>query len=184
MRQNRMSTDVVKLDVGDIVDNALNRNYWGKTWNIFDYDGVVITASLYEIDIEHSKIRFKLVARRGKESQRMTVFSVELGRYSKKIIKDRLVRNAHLLVDALERHLGYQTDRYHELTEEEGLKYESLKKEAIEHLDSEEVSDKDIRQAYISKVSYPDFTSEYIKTFEGEELAHIHNQIDLFMDIV
>ena len=53
---NELSTKVYKLDFKELIDNATNKVYWTKKWEIFKYDGISITFILNSIDIVGNKL--------------------------------------------------------------------------------------------------------------------------------
>ena len=55
MSKYDVTTKVYKVDFKKLIDNALNRIYWGKKWVIFNYDKVKIYMELSSINITDNK---------------------------------------------------------------------------------------------------------------------------------
>ena len=69
----QLSTKLYKLNFRELIDNATNRAYWTKKWEIFQYDGISITFILDSIDITGNKLIGKL-ALNGKEKGNLEDF--------------------------------------------------------------------------------------------------------------
>ena len=160
----QLSTKLYKLNFRELIDNATNRAYWTKKWEIFQYDGISITFILDYIDITGNKLIGKL-ALNGKENRGYfrnpyTLITIPLEKYN----YNELALNKELVgkVDSLfseqgERDLK-ETDEYLKLKEIEDDFNDRLKEIASDFLDSNNVYNKDIREAYID--SYVDNNSK------------------------
>jgi hypothetical protein len=58
--KNELSTKLYKLDFKDLINNATNRAYWNKKWEIFNYDGMSVEFFLESINIVHNKLNGKI----------------------------------------------------------------------------------------------------------------------------
>lgn len=58
--KNEISTHLFKIDFKFIKDNYLNRSLWGKTWLIYKFGKLSVELKLCEIDVENNKARLGL----------------------------------------------------------------------------------------------------------------------------
>ena len=58
--KNELSTKLYKLDFKELVNNATNKAYWNKKWEIFNYDGMSVEFFLESINIVHNKLNGKI----------------------------------------------------------------------------------------------------------------------------
>ena len=53
---HEISTKVYKLDFQELINNATNKEYWMKKWEIYNYDGMTVEFILNSIDIVNNKL--------------------------------------------------------------------------------------------------------------------------------
>lgn len=160
------------IDYSFIIKNYLNPEMWQKTWTLFQYKTFIVTLNIAYINCQDEKITFKVKVKDNSES---TVYSYDFmnnidkeakrdAYYSLKIndlefLKREISNSVLDAIETLERYYIYATPEYKKI--EEGYKDEENRLENIanEFLDNNNVTNKDIRDAYISV-----FVSDNAKT--------------------
>ena len=61
--KNELSTVVYKPNWKYLIDNCLNKELWGKSWVVYDYDNIKIILLLEKIDVENGSVDFVVRAR-------------------------------------------------------------------------------------------------------------------------
>lgn len=171
---------VYDIDYSFILQNYLNPELWSKKWTLFVYKNFVVTLQLYNIDCIAKKVSFKIV---GEDNDRAEDYGCadgiffsnndyEICYYSlsiddvdclKRLINSDILR----IIRSLERKLIKSTDGYKEISEARKREKKRLTDIANNFLDNENVSNEDIREAYIDwyvdKMSNEtDFAGEYV----------------------
>lgn len=162
-----VSTQVVKLDLQTILANYKNPNFWAKKWTIIDTKEIKLVWYITSINCVDNKIESRVEVahkniRRGKKHFRdLTWYGFEYEivspipinnpEYTEKHFENAILGRVLSLLESIERHCTYEYAEYKEAeTLEEEVK-ERLKTYAEDYLDENNVSNEDIREAYIEK---------------------------------
>lgn len=148
---------VYDIDYSFIIKNYLDEKLWEKEWTIFIYKTFVITLRLSSIDVRNKKIFFEVkMTDNGKEysniygKRSIKEFSYNLSIENINILKKNLNLTIFELIQRLELEFYIQkSDRYFEIEELKQREQEQLQEIAEEFLDSENVTNEEIREAYI-----------------------------------
>lgn len=144
-----------KMDYSFIIKNYLNPALWQKTWTLFEYKDFVITIKLAKIETEDMKIVFRLNLRdRGRPNtwgdQEDVAYSLKNSSIAFLIkgINGSIFR----MISYHERHHVLEDLPVYEEAKQQGMReIEKLKALASDFLDDEDVTNEDIREAYIDK---------------------------------
>lgn len=140
---------VYKIDYEFIVKNYLDRNLWKKVWNLFVYRDNVFTLNLYEIDTENNKIRFKIRYNKLEYSYESVVYDVD--NTSIKILLQQINGAVFRLMERYEEGEIKKSQPYKQAENAVYEEREKLREIAKSFLDSEGVTNDDIRDAYVDK---------------------------------
>jgi hypothetical protein len=140
---------VYKIDYEFIIKNYLDRNLWKKTWNLFIYRDNIFTLNLYEIDTENNKIRFKIKFNKLEWMYESITYDVD--NTSIKILLQQINGAMFRLIERFEEREIKQSSPYKQAENAVSEEREKLREIARSFLDSEGVSNEDIRDAYIEK---------------------------------
>ena len=209
-----MSNDLVvkqfNIDYSFIINNYLNPELWQKKWNLLIYKNFIFTLNIYSIDTEDEKIKFKIMLQDKNEYNMLQDKNeynhwvidkfADIVEYSLKIedvlfLKKKIYTTMKKCIYYLEQYKIKYSKEY--LRIEVGREQETgvLTKIANNFLDSENVTNSDIREAYIdvyidnnSKIS--DYLRDYLYKMEYNEvtdlyllLANINNDEDLLENV-
>lgn len=153
---------VYDIDYSFIIKNYLNPEMWQKTWTLFQYKTFVVTLQLTYINCQNEKITLSIKI---KDNSSEHEYAYDWGRnsdkdasvdvyYSLKINNLKFLKNSveNSVFDAIERLEKYNilaSKDYLDLKEMYSNEKDSLKKIAEDFLDANDVSNEDIREAYI-----------------------------------
>ena len=153
---------VYDIDYSFIIKNYLNPEMWQKTWTLFQYKTFVITLQLTYINCQDEKIALRVKI---KDNSSEHKYAFDWGRnldkdanddvyYSLKInnlnfLKNSVENSVFNAIERLEKYNILASKDYLDLKEMYSNEKESLKKIAEDFLDANDVSNKDIREAYI-----------------------------------
>ena len=153
---------VYDIDYSFIIKNYLNPEMWQKTWTLFQYKTFVITLQLTYINCQDEKITLRVKI---KDNSSEHKYAFDWGRnldkdanddvyYSLKInnlnfLKNSVENSVFNAIERLEKYNILASKDYLDLKEMYSNEKESLKKIAEDFLDANDVSNKDIREAYI-----------------------------------
>lgn len=165
-----ISTKVYKLDFQELINNATNKEYWTRKWEIYNYDGMSIEFTLDSINIAQNKLLacVKLVGVENGWSIPSDYMTIPLQKenFMKLALEKELVGKVDsLFLTQGEKDLK-KTDKYMELEELEDELNDKLKEIAEEFLDDNNVYNKSIREVYIDNYvdkNQKDYTSDYIR---------------------
>ena len=171
---------VYDVDYSFILKNYLNPELWSKKWTLFVYKNFVVTLQLYNIDCISKKVSFKII---GEDNDRAEDYGFadgiflsnneyEICYYAlsiddvvclKRLINSDILR----IIRSFERKLIKSTDGYQKICEARKKEKDRLTEIANNFLDNENVSNEDIRDAYVDwyvdKMSNEtDFAGEYV----------------------
>ena len=180
-----LSVHVETFDLKHLVENILNREYWGVKHNVLEYDGFSVTISLYQIDVEDNK--FMLIVRVSKgtlSDYNFNSLPIDVNNYThavssiKSTIK-RTIRNILRMEAKYSDEYSYATDKDGEITQEREDELEI-------YLDEQEVEDSDIRMAYINAnlETCWDNREMVIENYLESNLEHYERVVDNYIEIL
>ena len=153
---------VYDIDYSFIIKNYLNPEMWQKTWTLFQYKTFVVTLQLTYINCQNEKITLRVKI---KDNSSEHEYAYDWGRNSDKDASDDVyyslkINNLNFLKNSVENSVFYVIERlerynilaskdYLDLKEMYSNEKDSLKKIAEDFLDANDVSNEDIREAYI-----------------------------------
>lgn len=148
---------VYDIDYSFIIKNYLNEKLWNKEWTIFIYKNFQIVLRLNSIDVRNKVIWFEVEIQDGNKENKSywtkskkATFKYFLSVESIDILKQSLNHTIFTLMQDLEREAYIQyTDEYHNLETMRSDENEKLNEIANEFLDSEGVTNDEIREAYV-----------------------------------
>ena len=153
---------VYDIDYSFIIKNYLNPEMWQKTWTLFQYKTFVVTLQLTYINCQDEKITLRIKI---KDNSSEHEYAYDWGRnpdkdasddvyYSLKInnlnfLKNSVENSVFNAIERLEKYNILASKDYLDLKEMYSNEKDSLKKIAEDFLDANDVSNEDIREAYI-----------------------------------
>lgn len=152
------TTKLYRLDLQFIADNCLDRKLWGKKWNIFQYDKVSIDLFILNIDIEDGKLRLGIkmsttdhgsFGSHGFFSRGDVVIPLDKGKQNMLNAKRQVVSAIRSRVLSYEYHIASKYIGYKRAESYDEAVREEARRRAIKLLDEEEITNDDIRAAYI-----------------------------------
>ncbi len=162
MKNKLPAIKVYDIDYSFIIKNYLNPEMWQKTWTLFQYKTFVVTLQLMSINCQDEKINFEIKI---KDNSEESEYSYEWGRnsdkdanayvyYSLKIndlnfLKTLIESSVFDAISKLEKYNIIASEDYLDLKEMYSNEKDSLRKIAEDFLDANDVSNEDIREAYI-----------------------------------
>ena len=140
---------VYKIDYDFIVKNYLDRSLWKRIWNLFVYRDNVFTLNLYEIDTENNKIRFKVKFNKLQWNYESVTYDVD--NTPLQVLLQQINGAMFRLIETYERYEIKELPIYEQADRAVREERERLRDIAKTFLDSEGVTNGDIRDAYIDK---------------------------------
>lgn len=153
---------VYDIDYSFIIKNYLNPEMWQKTWTLFQYKTFVVTLQLTYINCQDEKITLRVKI---KDNSSEHKYSYDWGRnldkdasddvyYSLKIndlkfLKNSVENSVFDTIERLERYNIIASEDYLDLKKMYRNEKDSLREIAEKFLDANDVSNEDIREAYI-----------------------------------
>lgn len=159
MNKNKLALKVYDVDYSFIIKNYLDEKLWEKEWTIFTYKRYEITLKLETINVKTKTIWFEVTIKDNNEENKnywkksiKDVFKYSLSIDNIEILKKKLNHTVFKAIQTLECdcYIEY-TKQYYELLEMGSEEEEELKTMAKEFLDSENVFNNEIREAYIEQ---------------------------------
>lgn len=153
-----VQTELVKLNIHEILANYKNPKYWKKKWLVFKHRDFEVNWRMYEIDLEGNKIRSKVVLHyTGKKRHNFwstytsycDSIPIENSDYSQTMFNRNLLAAVLNSITYLEHDLIEHTYEYEQACKLEEEEYERLRQVAEKFLDDNNVKNQDIRDAYI-----------------------------------
>lgn len=175
------STELVHIDIKEILDHCKEPEYWEKEWTVFkckDFDIVWhltwinvrsrILASEIRLDY-HGKKKCHGWDWKFSTSREVDLNSIPLNHeeYSQENFERNLISCVMKAIGNLERSAAMATYDYKQAELLEANERERLREIAIAFLDSENVKNKSIRDAYIAKYVGDNSDFDYCKTIVG-----------------
>lgn len=162
MKNKLPAIKVYDIDYSFIIKNYLNPEMWQKTWTLFQYKTFVVTLQLMSINCQDEKINFEIKI---KDNSEENEYSYEWGKnsdkdandyvyYSLKIndlnfLKTLIESSVFDAISKLEKYNIVASEDYQDLKEMYSNEQDYLRKIAEDFLDANDVSNEDIREAYI-----------------------------------
>lgn len=149
---------VYDVDYSFIIKNYLDEKLWNKEWTIFIYKNFHIVLRLSSIDVRNKVIVFEVEIQDGNRENKSywtkskkDTFKYFLSIENIDILKQSLNHTIFTLMQSLEEeaYIKY-TDEYYKLETMRSDESEKLEKIANEFLDDEDVTNEEIREAYIN----------------------------------
>lgn len=185
-----LSTHVVKIDLKDIVDNVLNKEYWEKKWCIFDYNNVTIVIKLSSIDIARNRVSLNISVTDNMSNDtwhktRSNLVDFPLDRFEHDMFQKTVLGTIHRLIEAHEINYAINTSGYDELRKQENEYQEKSMAKLAAELDELEITHEGVREAYIdANYETIDLTDDYIQSFKRNYMLIVHNQVDAMIEFV
>lgn len=195
-----ISAKVVRLDVDVILRNYNKPEFWKKEWLIFKSNILEIYARILSIDIEGNKINMGVYKKTDyiycKKLKRKVytptywkktfIIPIEHEDYSKHKFQSDLLSCAIKVILDVEDNMIEEYSEYDNADKLEEEYKEKLKSIAEEFLDSEGVSNSDIREAYIdsyiNKCNIPDYTYDVVKNYRYTVIPHEYLMLTAFFN--
>lgn len=166
--ENTVSTKVVKLDLKTILENYKDPKFWSKKWPIIDTKEIKIVWYIESISCVDNKISSCVMVqnkniRRGKkkfdykdswwsrEYQYLSSIPINNPEYTEEHFKKTLLNSIIQLLEQVEQRCTYDYAEYAEAELLEEKIENSLRKIAEAFLDENNVTNEEIRDAYIDK---------------------------------
>ena len=165
--ENTVSTQVVKLDLQTILANYKDPKFWSKKWTIIDTKQVKIVWYISSIDCTENKINSVLKVsnkniKRGKkdlnhagywysESVGVSPIPINNPDYTERHFENAILGKVLELLGDVERHCTYEYAEYKEAERLQEEIKDKLRTYAEEFLDDNNVTNEEIRDAYIEK---------------------------------
>ena len=152
---------VFDIDYSFIIKNYLDPKMWQKEWILFEYKNFKISISLMYIYCMDEKISFKVKVTDGLNEERYdrsglfyensdyTTVIYSLKTENIETLKKLINSGAEYVMKNLEKRILRNTDEYQEILKVKEEEKEQLTQIAEDFLDSENVTNGDIREAYI-----------------------------------
>ena len=153
---------VYDIDYSFIIKNYLNPEMWQKTWTLFQYKTFVVTLQLTYINCQDEKITLRVKI---KDNSSEHEYAYDWGKnldkdasddvyYSLKIndlkfLKTLIESSVFDAISKLEKYNIVASEDYQNLKEMYSNEQDSLRNIAEDFLDANDVSNEDIREAYI-----------------------------------
>ena len=161
--ENKMILKVYDMDYSFIIKNYLDPKLWEKEWTLFVYKRFLVTLRLKYIYVYSKKICFEIKAidnNNGSLSrERVREIDYSLIVDNIKILKKRINKTILYAMETIENDLYIEkTDEYYKLEEMQEEERSKLKEIAEEFLDDNDITNENIREAYID--AYVDNTEK------------------------
>ena len=134
------------VDYSFIIKNYLDESLWNKKWSLFVYKNYTFYLELYEIQVKNKKICFKI------SFDDLTYFIFYFKEQSNiNILKKQINGAIFSLIEMYEHTLIRKEKEYQKIEDGKDEEIDLLTEIAEEFLDENNVSNDEIRQAYIDK---------------------------------
>lgn len=181
---------VFDIDYSFIIKNYLDPKMWQKEWTLFEYKNFKISISLMYILCGDEKISFKVKVVDGlneEKYERSGLFYANSDyttvTYSLKVdnietLKKSINSGAEYVMKSLEKRILRNTDEYQEILRVKEEEKEKLTQLAEDFLDSENVTNGDIREAYIDW-----YVDKMEKAYQYDDAYINSNEYKAFPDV-
>ena len=135
-----------EVDYSFIIKNYLDESLWNKKWTLFVYKNYTFYLELYEIQVKNKRICFKI------SFNDLTYFIFYFKEQSNiNILKKQINGAIFSLIEMYEHTLIKKEKEYQKIEDGKDEEIDLLTEIAEEFLDENNVSNDEIRQAYIDK---------------------------------
>lgn len=155
--ETSLAIKVYEVDYSFIVDNYLDKELWGKVWNLFVYKDYKFTIALNSINVKTETIFFEIRCDKLYWCSEANVWgdSESIGHNIKNsnitVLKRQINGAIFKMIENIEKIKITESEGYQQIKESIREERENLKEIAEDFLDSEGVSNRDIRDAYIDR---------------------------------
>lgn len=174
---------VWKMDYSFLIKNYLNPELWQKTWTLFEYKNFKITLQIYSIKTKNETIDFEIRCHYPDEdgrwvySEKDVLFSLKIDDLS--FLKRQINSAIYDTIIETEGSFIQRDETYRDLIERKYLEQEKLEKICEDFLDKSEVSNGNLREAYIDAyieeyAKLPGMMSDYIESRIFTELTDFY----------
>lgn len=136
-----------------ILKNYLSPELWDRKWTLFNYKNYVIQLSLHAVYVGSKQIYFRIEIYDSTNLERKdydyAYYYLQTDNVN--ILKKKINSAVYNAIGSLEDQYVRESDEYLEIEEVVELEKQKLEEMASEFLDDNNVSNEDIRQAYIEK---------------------------------
>ncbi|MBP3707497.1 MAG: hypothetical protein J6J36_02665 [Clostridia bacterium] len=181
---------VFDIDYSFIIKNYLDPKMWQKEWTLFEYKNFKISISLMYIFCGDEKISFKVKVVDGLNEEKYEKSGLFYANsdyttvtYSLKVdnietLKKSINSGAEYVMKSLEKRILRNTDEYQEILRVKEEEKEKLTQLAEDFLDSENVTNGDIREAYIDW-----YVDKMEKAYQYDDAYINSNEYQAFPDV-
>lgn len=143
---NNLIIKQYEVDYSFIIKNYLDESLWNKKWTLFVYKNYTFYLELYEIQVKNKRICFKI------SFDDLTHFIFYFKEQSNiDVLKKQINGAIFSLIEMYEHALIRKEKEYQKIEDGKGEEIDLLTEIAEEFLDENNVSNDEIRQAYIDK---------------------------------
>lgn len=139
---------VYEIDYSWIISNYLDKELWDKKWNLFIFKDDIFTLNLYNIDVKNKQIRFEVKHNKQEWNYEYVNYPLS-GVMSIDILKRQINGAIWQLIKDYEEKLIKNGDGYKSVLNSKYDEEEFLTTVAETFLDSNDVTNKEIRNVYI-----------------------------------
>lgn len=167
MDEKGLVIKVYDVDYGFILENYLSPELWDRKWTLFAYKNYVIQLSLSSIYVNSRQIYFKIDIYDSK-NLKMTDYAYAyyyMQTDNINILKRKINTAVYEAIGSLEDQYIKMSDEYEKVKEIVQKEKDKLKEIANEFLDDNNVTNEDIREAYVE--SYIDKNSDMDSKLNG-----------------
>lgn len=99
---SELSTKIYKINWKYVFDHALDRQFWKKSWDIFQVDGVKFTLHLVKIAVSDNTIMFKIKSNTGYWDYGLFELSMDPAHFNEEVFNNKVYGTARRLLEDLE----------------------------------------------------------------------------------
>ena len=188
---NELSTKITRLDLDYILDNCFKPALWDKQWTIFKYGNYKITFEIWSIDVKRKQVHctLRLFDSKGSFYPRDTDYEINFQPENRNLQVIQSGLNGKIyrwLIETAEQWLIMQTPAYQEAQNYQARLVELAEEKAIALLNEQNITDEDVREAYIGKKRDDAYTWKYTvrvdEDYKGSKLTSLFLAYALFAD--
>lgn len=190
--ESNVSTQLVFLDLKTILANYKDPKFWGKKWTIFKSSQFEIVWYLYSINCMNNKIdsRVKIMPFKIKRGKKIFIFNpwyndgkfcdsipIDNSDYTQEVFNKNILGTVLNTVKEAELNLIMSYAEYKEAEKANDEYSDRLKEIASDFLDSQNVTHRDIRDAYIDKYILDnsiDYTREVLQNLQYKVIPNLY----------
>lgn len=184
---NEISTKVVKLDLNIILDNFYKPALWDKKWTIFEYDGYTVTFQLQQINTQSKSIYYEVkLYREGLllSGSYYNNISVHKDHRNIKVIQQGISGRVIDIISYYEKNIITMTAAYQEADSLQRHIIDQAREKAEALLDELEITNDEIREAYVeaqeSKHKTSDYTDRVLELYRYKKTLKLYYAYALY----